>query len=104
MTSPPEARPARRAGSFARIVKLARPEARNLAVGTFFLAVASVTSLLFPQAIRRIVDDALAANQTDTTRIDQAALFLVVVFAIQAISTSLRYALFTTSGERVVAR
>ncbi len=98
------ARPSRRGGSFARIVTLARPESKNLALGTFFLAVASVTSLLFPQAIRLIVDDALASNHTDTARIDQAALFLVIVFAIQAVSSALRYSLFTTSGERVVAR
>ncbi len=95
---------ARGGGSFARIVTLARPESKNLTLGTIFLAIGSVAGLLFPQAIRRIVDDALTSDHTDTSRIDQAALFLVVAFSIQAVATSLRYALFTTSGERVVAR
>jgi ABC transporter fused permease/ATP-binding protein len=92
-----------RSATYARLIKLARPEARNLLLGSIFLMVGSLAGLMFPQAIRRIVDDALTSTN-DTARIDDAARFLVVVFVIQAVASSLRYALFSTSGERVVAQ
>jgi ATP-binding cassette subfamily B protein len=102
MPDPPE-KPVARAASLQRILKLARPEAKRIALGTFFLAVGSVTSLVFPQALRRIVDDALALGSEGLRLINYYALGLIGVFLVQAVATSLRYVLFSTAGERVVA-
>ena len=43
-----------------RMLSLAKPEWRPLAVGLLCLALASGANLLFPQAIRLLVDGALA--------------------------------------------
>src|SRR5262245_49161940 len=42
-----------------RLLRLARPEWRTLVGGTFFLVLASGANLLFPQAIRIILDGAI---------------------------------------------
>ncbi|MGA9523739.1 MAG: ABC transporter transmembrane domain-containing protein [Myxococcaceae bacterium] len=88
--------------SLGRLLRLARPEWRTLALGTVFLALGSGMSLAFPQAIRIIIDGALAKNAPEL--VDQAALGLAVIFLVQAVAVAARYYLFTTAGERVVAR
>jgi ATP-binding cassette subfamily B protein len=88
--------------SLARLLRLAKPEWRTLALGVVFLALGSGMSLIFPQAIRVIIDGALAQKQTSL--IDRTALGLAVIFLIQAIAVALRSYLFSTAGERVVAR
>ena len=89
--------------SFRRILALARPEIGSLLLGSLFLAVGSGMGLLFPQAIRIIVDGALGPGGSTVT-IDKAAVGMAVVFLVQAVAVALRYALFTTAGERVVSR
>ena len=88
--------------TFRRIYGLARPELRTLLIGTFFLLIGSGTSLLYPQAMRLIIDEALGARNRDL--IDKAALGMTAVFAVQAVAVALRFRLFTTAGERVVTR
>ncbi|WP_225413350.1 ABC transporter ATP-binding protein [Stigmatella hybrida] len=85
-----------------RLASLARPETRTLLAGTFFLAVGSGMSLLYPQAMRLIIDEALGSR--DRSLIDRAALGMTFILAIQALAVALRYYLFTTAGERVVTR
>ncbi|MDC0713425.1 ABC transporter transmembrane domain-containing protein [Stigmatella sp. ncwal1] len=85
-----------------RLLGLARPETRTLLAGTFFLAIGSGMSLLYPQAMRFIIDEALGSR--DRAVIDRAALWMTLILAIQALSVALRYYLFTTAGERVVTR
>jgi ABC transporter fused permease/ATP-binding protein len=94
-------RPAPRA-TLRRLLGLARPELRTLVIGTFFLAIGSGMSLLYPQAFKVIIDKALIAG--DRAYIDKAALAMIAILAVQAVSVALRYSLFTTAGERVVAR
>jgi ATP-binding cassette subfamily B protein len=88
--------------TFRRIYGLARPELRPLLIGTVFLLIGSGTSLIYPQAMRLIIDEALGARNRDF--IDRAALVMTAVFAVQAVAVALRYTLFTTAGERVVTR
>jgi ABC transporter fused permease/ATP-binding protein len=85
-----------------RLLGLARPELRTLLLGTFFLTIGSGMSLLYPQAMRYIIDEALGAR--DRSHIDNAALVMTAILAIQAFSVAMRYYLFTTAGERVVTR
>jgi ATP-binding cassette subfamily B protein len=86
-----------------RSLALAKPEWKSLVAGLFFLAIASATNLVFPQAIRMLVDGALGSDHAKTT-VDQAALFLLVVGIVSAIAGSARYVLFMVTGERVVTR
>lgn len=86
-----------------RVLGLARPEWKPLSVGLFMLGISSVGSLIFPQAIRRIIDGALDPN-SDAAIIDQTALFMFLTFLVQGVAGALRFILFTTAGERVVAR
>ncbi len=88
---------------FRRLLRLIRPELRNIVLGMIFLAIGSAMNLLFPQGIRILVDDALAGGQKPT-RLDAIALGMLVIFLIQGIAVALRSALFTISGERTVAR
>ncbi|KYF72177.1 ABC transporter ATP-binding protein [Sorangium sp. So ce388] len=89
-----------------RLLLLARPELGTLALATLFLAIGSGISLLLPQAIRKIIDDALGpGNAVNSVQaIDDAALWLALLIVVQAAAIALRYVLFTTAGERVVAR
>ncbi|QRO02921.1 ATP-binding cassette domain-containing protein [Archangium violaceum] len=81
---------------------LARPQARRLLAGTFFLLLASGMGLLYPKAIGYIVDEALGAK--DHGIIDKAAMAMVAVFLLQGVAMALRFYLFTTAGERVVTQ
>ncbi len=78
------------------------PEWRSLGLGTVFLAIASSASLVYPRGIQYLLDGALA--DPSGAAVDRAALVLVVALAIQAVTSALRYLLFTTAGERIVAR
>ena len=85
-----------------RTISLARPQWVRLTVGTIFLFLGSAMGLAYPQAIRIIIDQALAEG--GQTIIDRAAMIMLAVFAVQGLSVALRYYLFTVAGERVVAQ
>jgi ABC transporter fused permease/ATP-binding protein len=85
-----------------RLLALARPEWRLLSVATVALVIGSGMSLVYPQAVRWMVD-AITADSSYLD-FDSAALLLLVMFAVQAVFTMLRSWLFTVAGERVVAR
>ncbi|HEY8210464.1 MAG TPA: ABC transporter transmembrane domain-containing protein [Myxococcaceae bacterium] len=85
-----------------RLLALARPEAGRLLLGMVFLFLGSATTLLYPQGLKYMVDEVLAKGRTDL--MDQAALVLLVVFALQSAAVALRFYLFSTSGERIVTR
>jgi len=98
----PRVPPARARALLGRMLLLARSEWKSLALGLVCLVVASAASLIFPQAIRSLVDGAIASGAR--AAIDRSALFLFVVGLISGIAGATRYVLFTVSGERVVAR
>lgn len=85
-----------------RLVSMAKSEWRALTLGTLFLLVGSGMMLLYPQAIRVVLDQALSGG--DPGAIDQAALAMVGIFTLQGIAGALRYYLFTTAGERIVSQ
>jgi ABC transporter fused permease/ATP-binding protein len=90
-----------------RLLRLAGSEKRRLAVGTIFLIIGSGASLIYPQAIRTLLDSALAADAPHaeaSAAIDRVALLMGIVLSVQAIATGLRYVLFTTAGERIVTK
>jgi ABC transporter fused permease/ATP-binding protein len=99
--APPKPKP-KKSVTVARLLKLAKPEASRIVLGTVFLALASAANLAFPQAIRFIVDE--AQRGLSTARLDTAALIMGGIFAVQGIASALRYVLFSVAGERVVNR
>ncbi|MBX9765722.1 MAG: hypothetical protein K2X47_00500, partial [Bdellovibrionales bacterium] len=83
-----------------RIWGLARPEYKTLLVGLLFLIISSAMNLVYPQAVRKIVDEAIGAR--DMNLVTQATWIMVVVFVLQAVTSSFRYYYFTLAGERIV--
>jgi ATP-binding cassette subfamily B protein len=84
-----------------RILALARPQLPRLAIATVALLVSSGVSLLYPQAVRYMVD-ALVSG-TSPISFDTGAVILIILFAVQATFAMLRAWLFTVAGERIVA-
>lgn len=84
------------------LIKLARPEWKALGIATVFLAVGTAMSLIYPQAVRSIIDEALSKRDMD--KVNRWALILLGVSCLQAIAASVRYYLFTLAGERTIQR
>jgi len=83
-----------------RILTLAKPQAGLLVASSIALFLSAGMSLVFPQAIRWLIDVAVGAG--DRGQLNQAALVLVVVFLFQAIFGMARAWGFTVAGERIV--
>ncbi len=94
--------PQKNHASIGRVLSLAKPEWRELSMGFLFLVISSAAGLVFPRGIQELLDGVLADESGAS--IDRAALFMLAVLALQALTSSLRYMFFTRSGERVVAR
>ena len=86
---------------FKRILALARPELPRLSIATAALLVSSAMSLLYPQAVRFMVDSLLGTESPIS--FDRGAILLLGFFAVGAVFGMLRAWLFTVSGERIVA-
>ncbi len=97
-----------RISSLRRLAALARPEAGALLAGTVSLAVGTGATLLYPQAIRLVIDGALGRGGrilgSGSGLLDRAALALAALALVQGAAGALRQALFSLAGERVVAR
>jgi ABC transporter fused permease/ATP-binding protein len=99
-----------RGATLRRIVTLAWPEWRLLAVGTAALAVGSAASLLYPQAIRVIIDGALGTGAPTVfgpagpASVDHAAIAMAALALVQGLAIALRARSFGVAGERVVTR
>lgn len=88
-----------------RIYALARPELRLIAGGFACLLIGGSTMLVWPQLVRRIVDQALSAPAGERlSEVDEAALFMFAIFLVQAVAVALRHYLFSIAAERIVLR
>lgn len=88
--------------AWSRLAPLVRSESSSLLWGLFFLIISSGSALIYPQLIRWMIDNVLAPKRLDLLLNVSFALF--AAFFIQGVSSSLRYYLFTLSGERIVIR
>jgi len=88
--------------SMKRLRSVAKPEYTSLGWGLFFLVISSISSLIYPQVIRWMVDNVLQTKRLDLLWWSVGALF--VVFILQGITSGVRYYLFTLSGERIVLK
>ena len=85
-----------------RLVGLARPHGRPLAVATLALALGSGIGLLYPKFAGIAVDEAIATRSVAGYDLEVVALALVALFAVQGLLFGLRFYLFTVTGDRVV--
>ena len=84
-----------------RLVALARPHWRPLSLATIALMLGSGISLMYPQAARLLVDEVFVeGSEWDISTIGFA---LLALFLVQSVFVSVRYYLFTVTGDRVVA-
>jgi ATP-binding cassette subfamily B protein len=67
----------------------------------FFLALAAVTTLTLPLAVRRMIDHGFSSS--DSTFIADYFFMLVAIAALLALASACRYYFVVTLGERVVA-
>ena len=85
---------------FLRLVALARPEFNRLFWGTLMLVASSAMGLLYPQAVRVFIDDAVKSG--DHTQLNRAAGAMFIIFLVQSLTAAARYFWFTIAGERIV--
>ena len=88
--------------SIQRLISVAKPELKTLIWGLFFLIISSVSALAYPQVIRWMVDNVLQVKRLDKLWLAVGILF--IVFILQGIASSVRYYLFSLSGERIVLK
>ena len=100
--SSPTPVPARRA-PVRELLRLARPEALLLTIGTVALLLGSAATLVAPQGLRLLID-ALVDGAAGRARLDHTLGWLLGVFAAIGVLGFARASLFTLAGERVVAR
>jgi len=81
---------------------LVRPDLQRLLGGVFFLAVGSVATLLYPQAIRGVVD--AAVGQGTPPALERTVIYMLALSLLVGISAYARCVLFDLAGERVVTR
>ncbi len=96
-----EERPAsRKVGALQGLLPFLRPYRRGIALAFAALVLTAAVSLILPLAVRRVIDGFGAADVSLLDRYFAAAL---VIAAILALGTGLRYYLVSRLGERVVA-
>lgn len=88
--------------NFQRLYGIARPEIKSLLWGLFFLIISSVAGLVYPQLVRWMVDNVLQTKKSELLLPVVGALFFA--FALQGISASIRYYIFSMTGERIVLK
>ncbi|HVP68217.1 MAG TPA: ABC transporter transmembrane domain-containing protein [Anaeromyxobacteraceae bacterium] len=100
----------RRRPTISRVLSLARPEWAALAAGTLFLAIGSLAGLVYPQAMRLVLDGATGQGgptplgPPGPALVRRAAVAMAIIAVAQGVAIALRYLLFTLVGERTVAR
>ncbi|WWC91497.1 uncharacterized protein L201_006443 [Kwoniella dendrophila CBS 6074] len=91
--------------SVLKLLELARPESRNLAIAVGLLLVSSSVSMLVPLTIGKLIDF-FSSNSTQFLGLSfpVAAGLLAVTFCIGATANALRAIIMRTSGQRIIAR
>jgi ATP-binding cassette, subfamily B, bacterial MsbA len=87
-----------------KLLAFLKPYKRRLALGIGAVVVASAMGLVFPLVIGRLVDTALAESAAgDVASLNRIALFLLGVFAVQAVFNYVQQYQLAAVGEGVVA-
>jgi ATP-binding cassette, subfamily B, bacterial MsbA len=84
-----------------RLLPRLRPYRGHLSVAAICLLVAAGVGLAFPQIVRHLLDAAFTAH--DRRLLDQIAIGLVALFALQGVMNFVQVYLLTSTTERVIA-
>jgi ATP-binding cassette subfamily B protein len=90
-----------------RLYSLAWPERWTLGLATVFLLGSALGNLAFPAAAGKLFDEALLnvkSGHVDLAQVDRIAVTLLVIFAVTAVASALRFLLFSRAGERIVSK
>jgi ATP-binding cassette subfamily B protein len=87
-------------GALAELWPFLRPYRRLLSAAILALVITATVALMLPLAVRRVVDN---FNAESGAILDQYFAAAVIIAALLAVGTGLRYLLVTRLGERVVA-
>ena len=89
----------KRIGALAALWPFVRPYRVMMGFAIFALVATATVSLVLPLAVRKVVDN---FNADESNLLDQYFAMAIVVVALLAFGTGMRYALVTRLGERVV--
>ncbi len=95
-----ERAPSKRVGALRGLVPFLAPYRRITVLALLALVLTAAISLILPLAVRRVIDGFAADN---AALLDQYFAAALVIAALLAVGTGLRYYLVTRLGERVVA-
>lgn len=84
-----------------KLLALALEQWRTLLVGLIALAVGSGINLLFPALVRMFLNGSLGFTLEDN--LSEAAVILLLLFALQSVCFYVRHLTFLTAGQRAVA-
>jgi ABC-type multidrug transport system fused ATPase/permease subunit len=84
------------------IARLVWAERRTYLPGTIFVAVSIGTALAYPQVIRLIIDEGIQGHRPH--RLNQLALWMVVILVVEAVATGARDYYFGLGAEQVGVR
>ncbi|KWU41912.1 hypothetical protein RHOSPDRAFT_12592, partial [Rhodotorula sp. JG-1b] len=87
-----------------RLLQLARPERKTIAIAISLLFVSSLVSLSIPLCIGRIIDIFSGQANNLPISIPTAAVLLATFFALGAVASVARLILMRISGQRIIAR
>lgn len=85
---------------FNRLFVFVKPYRLEFSIGLFFLLLSTLASLVFPALMGNLVD---SAQDTMVNNINQIAIFLLVLFALQAIFSYFRIVIFVNVTEKTLA-
>lgn len=88
--------------ALARLFPLLGPYWGRLAIAGLCLVVAACVGLAFPLVVRRLLDSAFVSK--DSRLLDEVALLLLGLFALQGLMNFVQVFLLTSTTERVIAR
>jgi ATP-binding cassette, subfamily B, bacterial MsbA len=89
-------------GELRQLLPRLRPHRGKLVVATFMLLGSSAAGLAFPRVVGQILDSAFVDGSRG--ELDRTALFLVGLFALQAVMNFTQAYLLSVTGEKIIAQ
>ena len=89
-------------GELRQLLPRLRAHRGKIAIATVMLLGSSAAGLVFPRVVGRILDSAFVAGSR--AELDRTSLFLVGLFALQAVMNFVQAYLLSVSGEKIIAQ
>lgn len=89
-------------GELRQLLPRLRPHRGKVLAATVMLLGSSAAGLVFPRIVGRILDSAFVAGSR--AELDRTSLFLIALFAVQAVMNFTQAYLLSVSGEKIIAQ